>query len=181
MKTTLATAAILLAFGLVWAQPQPGCPMAARTAEPGAEPLIQEPAAPELPDLTEAQQVQMDDLRLAHLREMLPLETDLRVREIELDALWRADKLDARKLTGKVKEISELRGRVELARVEHRIAVAGILTKEQRKAFLGRGRRGMMGMRGMGRGMMRGNMGRGGACAPGAGACPQPCPDCQSD
>lgn len=157
------------------------------------------PAAERPMALTKEQHDQIDKLRLDHLKEMMPLETDLKVKELELGALWRADELNAKAIVAKVKEISSARGQLELARVNHRLAMYKVFTPEQRQMaqrFLGRfgfgqGRRGMRGghgmmgepgmmggrgMRGQGRGKKHGEsrgMGPGGGRCGGSG-----CGDC---
>jgi Spy/CpxP family protein refolding chaperone len=194
VKRAMTALALMVFVGLVVAQTQPAqpAPMAGMPGMGMGRGMGM--AKADIPDLTEAQRSQMDNLMTSHLREMMPLQMNLRLKEIELDALWRADKLDAKKITGAVKEINEIRGQIELARVNHQLAVAGILTPEQRKAFApgrGHGRRGMgrgMGrgmMGGMGPGMMGGGMGCGmmGDDTPGPGGCPMGqgnCPDCHS-
>jgi Spy/CpxP family protein refolding chaperone len=106
-----------------------------------------------MPDLTPDQLEKMDALRAAHLKEMMPLRTDLQLKEIELQALWRADEPDAKKIVAKVKEIGDIRQKMEVARINHLFDCRKLMTPEQLKAMkkMGMGR-GMMG-RGMGRGM----------------------------
>jgi Spy/CpxP family protein refolding chaperone len=164
-------------------------------AQPGSEPGAQPPCAAcpgmdagdptgamEPPPRLSAEQLQkMDSLRVGHLREVLPLQTDLEVKQIEIEALWNADELNANKILAKVREMNDARGRLQLARVNHRLAMYRLLTREQRglaRLYLGTGHgRGMRGMgRGMqGRGMMRGMGGmRGMGMGPGTmgqGAC----------
>jgi Spy/CpxP family protein refolding chaperone len=114
-----------------------------------------------MPEMTAEQQEKMDAMRIKHMKEMMPMQTDLRIKELELAALWRADKLEAGKIVAKVKEINDVRGKLELARVNHRIEMHSQLTPEQRKAM----GPGMMGGCGGRRGMMRGRgMGRGAGC-----------------
>jgi len=115
-----------------------------------------------IPDLTPDQMDKMDAMRVTHLKTVLPIRTDIQVAEIELDALWRADKLDHKKIIAKVTEIGGLRQKLELAMVNHRIDTYNLLTPDQQKAVrkmrLGRGR-GMT--RGQGRGMRGGMKGTG--------------------
>jgi Spy/CpxP family protein refolding chaperone len=172
----MALAAVLALGTWVYAQPAAGapagpcggCPQAA--GEPDAPGITDAAPMPVMPTLTTEQWQKTDELRVKHLREVLPLQTDLRVKEIELDALWRAEELDGNKLLGKVKEINDVRNKLELARVNHQLAMYRLLTPEQRKqarCMFGRCPQGMggrmgqgMGMRGMGR--MRGmGMGQG--------------------
>jgi Spy/CpxP family protein refolding chaperone len=98
-------------------------------------------------DLTEEQHKKIDDLRMKHIKEVMPLKTDLRIKQMELGALWRADELDAKKIIAKVKEISGLREKLQVAGVEQKLNMYKVLTPEQRK----QARRFMMGRRGMGR------------------------------
>lgn len=181
-KQRLAVLALALAATTVAvAQQQPcgSCPSAGAhkgKAAPAAE--MAKPALPNIPELTEAQQQKLDNANITHIRAITPLRADIDVAETELEALWRAEKLDAKAITDKVRRISDLRAQLELANVNHRLAVAGVLSPEQRKAMgpgMRHGRRGMgrgCGMMGammppMMRGMMEGCGGEGGACAGG--------------
>ena len=176
-----ALAALMIAVlscGLALAQPGP-----ATTAPTGA---VQVPMArgmqqmqgmmpgPAMPDMTPDQLEKIDALRAANLKEMQPLRTDLQLKEIELEALWRADEPDAKKIVAKVKEIGDIREKMEIARINHQFDMRKLMTPEQRKAMKGMGMgRGMMG-KGMGRGMrgmMRGQMGGQGCGMQGGGQC----------
>lgn len=97
--------------------------------------------------LTEEQHKQFDELKMKHIKEVMPLKTDLRLKQMELGALWRAEELDAKKIIAKVKEISGLREKLQVANVEHRLNMYKVLTPEQRK----QARRFLMGRRGLGR------------------------------
>ena len=166
-RTLAALMVIALAAGFALAQPGPGAAApapAANTRAPmargmqgmqGMQGMMSESA---IPDLTPDQLDKMDALRTAQLKVMLPLRTDLQVKEIELAALWRADQPDANKIIAKVKEIGDIREKMEVARINHMFDCRKLMTPEQLKAMkkMGMGR-GMMG-RGMGRGM-RGMMG----------------------
>jgi len=157
-----ALAALMIAVvagGLALAQPGPGTAAPAPATKmqagmahgmPGMQGMMQGPA---MPDMTPEQLEKMDALRTALVKEMLPLRTDLRVKNIELDALWRADEPDAKKIIAKVKEIGNIREKIEVARINHQFDMRKLMTPEQRKAMKKMGMRpGMMG-RGMGRGM----------------------------
>ncbi len=124
---------------------------------------------PAMPDMTPEQLEKMDALRTAHLKEMSPLRTDLQVKEIELDALWRADEPDAKKIIAKVKEIGDIREKMEVARINHQFDMRKLMTPEQRKAVRKMGMMGRGMCRGM-RGMMRGQM----DCCPQGGQCGGP-------
>ena len=185
-KTLAALMVVVLAAGFALAQPGP------TTSAPAPATKMQAPMGcgmqgmqgmqgmmhgAAMPDMTPEQLEKMDVLRTAHVKEMVPLRADLKVKEIELDALWRADEPDAKKIVAKVKEIGEIKEKIEIARINHQFEVRKLLTPEQRKAMkkMGMGP-GMMG-RGMGRGMrgmMRGQMGGGGCGMQGGNQCGGP-------
>lgn len=160
-RTLAALMILALAGGFALAQQAPTTKMRAGMAHgmQGMQGMMRGAA---MPDMTPEQLEKMDVLRTAHLKEMLPLRTDLRVKQIELNALWRADEPNAKKIIAKVKEIGDLRQKMEIVRINHRFSMRKLMTPEQRKAMkktgMGRGmmRRGMR--RGM-RGMMRGQKG----------------------
>jgi Spy/CpxP family protein refolding chaperone len=143
----------------------------------GMQGMMQGPAMPGMmgmmAGMTPEQMEKCDALRTAHMKTVMPIRTDIQVAEIELDALWRAEKLDAKKIVAKVNEIGGLRQKLELAMVNQRIDMYNLMTPDQRKAMrkmhMGMGR-GMMG-KGMGRGM-RGMMhGQMGGCPMGGEGC----------
>jgi len=184
-KTLAALMMMVLAAGFALAQPGPATAVpapATRTQAPMACGMQGMPGmmpGPAMPQMTAEQLEKMDALRTAHVKEMVPLRADLKVKEIELDALWRADEPDAKKIIAKVKEIGDLREKMEVAGINHRFEMRKLMTPEQRKAMKGMGMgRGMMG-RGMGcgrRGMMRGQMGGQGCGMQGGGQCGMPGP-----
>jgi Spy/CpxP family protein refolding chaperone len=162
---------VVLAAGFALAQPGPAgsVPVPATKAQApmacGMQGMQGMMPGPAMPDMTPEQLEKIDILRAAHLKEMSPLRTDLQLKEIELEALWRADEPDAKKIIAKVKEIGGVREKMEIARINHQFDMRKLMTPEQRKAMkkMGMGR-GMMG-KGMGRGM------RGMKCGP-MGGCP---------
>ncbi|OGU26030.1 MAG: hypothetical protein A2X66_02710 [Ignavibacteria bacterium GWA2_54_16] len=157
-------------------------------------------AAMGLGALTAEQQGKMQDLRLAHQKEMLPLHTQLQKLQADLKLEITADKVNESKLKSMQGEISKLTSDLAGKRFAHMRSVRDILTPEQKKKFderilsggmmgqgprgsgammgagKGMGKRGMMGPRGMkGRGGMMGQGGmaggQGGQCAS-CGNCP---------
>jgi Spy/CpxP family protein refolding chaperone len=173
-RTALTAIAVVALAGLMWAQPGPG-PAAGGPMGGAGTPMIEksdQTAMPgrggpmgmmaNIPDLTSEQMDKFDALRVAQMKTVLPIRTDIQVAEIELDALWRADKLDAKKIVAKVSEIGGLRQKLELAMVNHRIDMYNLMTPDQQKAMrkmhMGRGR-GMMRGKGKGQGMGRGMKG----------------------
>ena len=171
---------VVVASGFALAQPGPGAAAPVQNAKAqapmacgmqGMQGMTSGQAMPgmmgmmaDMPNMTPEQMEKCDALRVAHMKTVMPIRTDIQVAEIELDALWRAEKLDAKKIVAKVNEIGGLRQKLELAMVNHRIDMYNLMTPDQRKAMrkmhMGGGP-GMMG-KGMGRGMrgmMRGQMG----------------------
>ena len=184
---------VVVAGGFALAQPGPGTAAPSAKAQApmgcGMQGMMQGPAMPGMmgmmagmPDMTPEQMEKCDALRVAHMKTVMPIRTDIQVAEIELDALWRAEKLDAKKIVAKVNEIGGLRQKLELAMVNHRIDMYNLMTPDQQKAMrkmhMGGGRGMMRGQgRGMGRGMKGGMKGAGqqgqmGQCDP------QNCKDC---
>jgi Spy/CpxP family protein refolding chaperone len=182
-RTLAALMILALAGGFALAQPAPAQPApkpAAAVQAPmpcdmrGMQGMMQ---GPMMPDMTPEQLEKVDALRTGHLKEMLPLRTDLQVKEIELDALWRADEPDAKKIIAKVKEIGGIREKMEIARINHQFDMRKLMTPEQRKAMKKMGMRPGMKGKGMGRGMrgmMRGQMGGQGCDMQGGGQCGGP-------
>jgi Spy/CpxP family protein refolding chaperone len=119
-----------------------------------------------IPNLTAEQQNQIDDLRAGHIKDVAGIRTDIEIKQLELARLWRADKLDGGKIVAKVKELGELRSKMQVTQVNHHLAIYKLLTPEQQKSF----RPPMMGMCGgmRGKGMGRG-MGKMGGCGMGGG------------
>jgi Spy/CpxP family protein refolding chaperone len=157
----LIAAAIL---GFAFAQPGPAATAAPVKAQApmGCRMQGTPGMAGMMPDMTPEQLEKMDALRTAQVKAMAPLHADLQVKEIELQALWRADEPDAKQIIAKVKEIGAIEEKIQIAQINHRFEMRKLMTPEQRKAMkkMGMGP-GMMG-RGMGRGMrgmMRGQMG----------------------
>ena len=170
-RTLAALMVVVLAAGFALAQPGPAgsVPVLSTKAQApmacGMQGMQGMMPGPAMPDMTPEQLEKIDILRAAHLKEMSPLRTDLQLKEIELEALWRADEPDAKKIVAKVTEIGNLRQKMEIARINHQFDIRKLMTPEQRKAMKKMGMHpGMMG-KGMGRGM------RGMKCGP-MGGCP---------
>jgi Spy/CpxP family protein refolding chaperone len=172
-RTLAALMIVAVAGGLALAQPGPAtaAPTPATKMQAGMGHGMQgmHGMMAGMPDMTPEQMDKFDAMRVAHMKTVMPIRTGIQVAEIEMDALWRADKLDAKKIVAKVNEIGGLRQKLELAKVNHRIEMHNSLTPDQQKAMrkmhMGRGL-GMMRGKGRGtgrgmRGMMRGQMGGG--------------------
>jgi Spy/CpxP family protein refolding chaperone len=121
--------------------------------------------------LSDQQRAQIRDLQGQFRKEQIKARADIQVMRLELRELMSADKLDDAAIRAKGKAVADAEAAQGLARVEHRLAIARVLTPEQRlkwreKAgdrrqghFMGEGRgRHDRGMRGAGAGP--GGMGR---------------------
>lgn len=106
-------------------------PLPAQEQNPPPPPVPM--VAPILDQLSAAQREQLRSIQIKHLKEILPLQTELSIKELEFDALWDADKLDTKAILAKAREIAELRSKLELAKVNHQLEVAQLLTPEQRR------------------------------------------------
>lgn len=129
-----------------------------------------QPGAPMgLGALTPEQQTKMQDLRLAHQKEMLPLHTQRQKLQADMKLEITADKVNEGKVKSMQGEISKLTSDLAGKRFAHMRAVRDILTPEQKKKFderilsggrMGQGIRGPGSMMGAGMGMgQRGKMG----------------------
>jgi Spy/CpxP family protein refolding chaperone len=142
-------AAVLLSAGAGYAQ----CPMANMAGSAGDK-----GGMPDMMKFTPEQGKQMMDLNLTLIKETDPLKTDLKIKGMELMALWNEDNPEAKKILAKVKEISEVKVRLEEKMINHKLAMLKILTPEQKKMMKGmKGGCGMMG--GMGDCEMKGGCG----------------------
>lgn len=111
-------------------------------------------------NLTAEQQQKIDALRLAHQKEMIPLQADIRLAQLELEELVRAGDT-SKKLDAAIKKVNDLKSKQYEKRVKHRIEIANVLTDEQKAIWLKHCRAGEMGdrpeKRGAGHGMMDGH------------------------
>lgn len=114
----------------------------------------------QIPDLTEQQQKQIDDLRTVHQKEMLQFRNQMAEKQAKLNTLRTADKADMAAINKTIDEIGNLHTQMMKAKESHRQQVRGLLTDKQKVYFdtrKGRGfghGKGMRGGQGMGRGMV---------------------------
>lgn len=117
--------------------------------------------------LTDEQLAKIQDLRLSHQKEVLPLRTELQKQHANLKLELIADKFNESKVKSIQGEISKLMNDMASKMILHQRAVRDLLTPEQKKQFdqhiLSGGPMGPEGMMGQG-GMMEhgGMMGQGG-------------------
>jgi Spy/CpxP family protein refolding chaperone len=113
--------------------------------------------------LTDEQRTKIQDLRLAHQKEMIPLRADLQKLHASMKLEITADKFNESKVKSVQADISKVMNEIASKTILHQRAVRDLLTPEQKKKFDERILSGgMMGNRGR---MMQ----RGGRMAPGRG------------
>jgi Spy/CpxP family protein refolding chaperone len=86
-------------------------------------------------NLTDDQEKQMQDLRLDLEKKMIPLEAELKTKNLEMKELHMADTPNKKKMMAQIDKISETKVKMEKAKLEHRLQVREILTPEQQKIF----------------------------------------------
>jgi len=128
VKTFLA-ALLVAAFvaGSVWAQnpPAPG-PMPGGARQEFARPLM------EKLNLTDEQRKTMQEMRLKHQKELIPIQGKLKEKRLDLKAEMMADEPNQSKINSIVDEIGKLRTELQKKQIAHRLAIRNILTDEQR-------------------------------------------------
>lgn len=110
--------------------------------------------------LTDEQRAKMQDLRLAHQKEILPLHSQLQKLHADLKLELTADKFNESKVKSIQGDISKVMNEIAMKTILHQRAVRDLLTPEQKKQFDSQILSGGM----MGGG---GPMGRGGRMGPG--------------
>ena len=133
MKTKIQTlfiafAMILVSSSLVMAQPNCNGPRGQQG--PPDQPRIVDI----LPDVTADQETKIDAFHLTMTQNITPLEGQLQVKEAELKALMASDAALNDK-DAKLKEINELKYKIELERITFHDNVRGILTADQKAVF----------------------------------------------
>jgi Spy/CpxP family protein refolding chaperone len=113
-------------------------------------------------EFTAEQEPQIADLKMKLIRETAPIKTELKIKQLELRALWKEDNPDTKKVLAKTKEISALKTSLQEKMINHKLAILKILTPEQKKMMQEK-----MGMCDMGYCGM-GDCGMGGCGRPGA-------------
>ena len=109
-------------------------------------------------DLSDEQEKKIDDLRTAHMKDMLPLRNELNEKRARLQTLRSADKYDASETEKTLEEMSAIKLKMAKSREAHKQEVRSLLTEEQRlkfdmhsgKNYHAKGRKGNVGMQGRG-------------------------------
>lgn len=83
-------------------------------------------------ELTQEQKEKMRDTRLNFQKQNIRLKADLKIAGLELRSLMADEEADKAKIYQKIEEISALRTKLAKSRVDQKMAIRDILTKEQR-------------------------------------------------
>jgi Spy/CpxP family protein refolding chaperone len=90
---------------------------------------------PMIPDMTEQQKEQVEQLRTEHLKVMLSLQNQLQEKMAQLRTLSTAEKVNMNDINKKIEEIGQLKIKLMKERVAHRQDIRKLLTEEQRVIF----------------------------------------------
>lgn len=82
--------------------------------------------------ITKEQRDKMRQIRDAARKQNIPLEADVKLKRLELRELMRAESPSKEKVASKVKEIDAIKTQIKINRMNSRIDVRNVLTKEQR-------------------------------------------------
>jgi Spy/CpxP family protein refolding chaperone len=83
-------------------------------------------------ELTQEQKEKIRDTRLDFQKQNIRLKADLKIARLELQSLMADEEADKAKIYQKIEEIGALRTRLAKNRVDQKMAIRDILTKEQR-------------------------------------------------
>ncbi len=86
-------------------------------------------------DLTDDQQTKVDALRVTHLKATLEKHDQLMEKEVKLNSLLNDATIDQKEVEKMVKDISNLKSELMLARINHRMEVRELLNDEQKVKF----------------------------------------------
>ncbi len=133
-------------------------------------------------NLTDEQKGKIEDLHLAHQKDITPLRAELQKQQSSLKLELTADKFNESKVKSIQGEISKLQSEIAAKMVQHLRAVRDVLTAEQKKKFdehiLSGGPMGPGPMKGggmMGHGGMKGHRGMMGGAGAGGPMCNGAC------
>jgi Spy/CpxP family protein refolding chaperone len=110
-----------------------------------------------IPDLTDAQKDKIEDLMVAHIKDVKPLRNEVREKRVKLQNLETDDNPSLSKINDLIDDIGALKITIQKKRAAHRQEVRKVLTEKQRLFF---DRHGKKGQRGNGPGKGRGPCGR---------------------
>ncbi len=88
-----------------------------------------------IPNLTDDQKTQINEIRTSGQKAALPVKNQLREKRAKLITLTTADKYDSKAVNSVVDDISKLEKTMMLFQIEHKQQIRSILTAEQRLVF----------------------------------------------
>lgn len=91
--------------------------------------------------LTANQKEEMKELRIAHLREVQPMQNKMRELKAKQHSLLSAEKTSKKLLMANVEAMSDLQNQLMKQKVNHQLEVQKILTEDQRALWNARGHR----------------------------------------
>ena len=83
-------------------------------------------------DLTSSQVQQLEKIRNDFRRQAIRSDADLKVAEMDLEALLKADPIELKKVEAKIREIEKIKGDLRFARIQAVEEGKGLLSDEQR-------------------------------------------------
>jgi len=100
---------------------------------PASAQLWGNPKVVEKLGLTDEQVQRLQETAIEHQKQAIQRNSQVKVLELELRQLWKAETPDEAKVLAKVKELAKVRQEQMVARTEHRLAMHKVLTPEQRQ------------------------------------------------
>lgn len=92
-----------------------------------------------IPNLTAEQEKQIEQLKLKHQKEMLPLRNALREKHARMQTLETAEKADMAAINKTIDEIATIKTDMQKKRAAHRQEIRNVLNEEQRLVFDSKG------------------------------------------
>ncbi|MEO9475892.1 MAG: Spy/CpxP family protein refolding chaperone [Cyclobacteriaceae bacterium] len=86
-------------------------------------------------ELTPDQVAKFEDMRVAHYKEVQPVQNQLKEKRASLRSLVTADKVDQKKIDQRINEIGKLETALLKAKTNHQIAMRAMLTDKQKMIF----------------------------------------------
>lgn len=99
-------------------------------------------------NLSDDQRKRLADIHDRRAREVIPIQSDLKVAHLDMRKLMRSDKPDLRAIEAQIDKISALRARLEKVRVAGHLEARALLTPAQQKILREQGGRMHMGWMG---------------------------------
>ncbi len=104
-------------------------------AQPDHEPGFNPPRLPEELKLTKEQKQDIKQLRVKLQKELVPLKSKLQLARLDLQTETDADKPNTTRINSLVDEMARTRAEITKLSIGHRLAVAQLLTPEQRDVW----------------------------------------------